>query len=254
VPLSVNLFRQAIYWALLVRRPEAFGIEPERLWSEADRALLEAAAGNDAEYAYFKIVMGSTFVQLAEGTAEAQREGALKLRRAAQHLIKDAESILLRLQWANVNRIVRVGLALLIPIAAIWLLWPAKVDLAKGASFRVSSTQWECHPEKPECGGVKTPIFFHTNNEQNPWFEYDFGKPVSFSSLTIQNRSDCCGDRAVPLVVEVSNDDRSFKEIARREPQFDVWNPSFSTQRARYLRLRVPRESILHLEAIKVHP
>jgi len=238
----------------LVRRPEAYGLDPKQLWAEADRALLEVAAGSDAEYAYFTVVMGSSFVQLAEGTADAHRDGALKLRRAAERLIKDAQSIVLRLQWALVNRIVRVVLAVVIPVTAIWLVWPAKVDLAKGATFRISSSQWECRPEKRECGGAKTSIFFHTYNEQNPWLEYDFGRPVSFSSLTIENRDDCCGDRALPLVVEVSNDGKTFKEVIRRDGAFGTWNPSFSPQLARYLRLRVARESILHLEAVKVHP
>jgi hypothetical protein len=58
----------------------------------------------------------------------------------------------------------------------------------------------------------------------------------------------------VPLIVEVSNDDQNFQEVVRRTEIFWTWRPSFPTQHARYLRLRVPRRSILHLEAVNVHP
>jgi hypothetical protein len=253
-PLAVNLFRQSVYWALLVQRAQSAGSSPEQLWAETDRSLLQSVAGNESEYAYFTTAMRSTFIELAEGTEEAQRAGAVKLRRGAQRLIKDAQRIIWFLAWTKLKRVVRVVLAVLIPTVAIVWLWPAKTDLAKGATFRLSSIGVECHPEKSECGGVKTDILFHTRLEPDPWFEYDFGVPVAFSSLTIKNRSDYGPERAVPLVVEVSNDDKSFKEVARRESSFATWRPSFTTQRARYLRLRIARESMLHLEAIKVHP
>ncbi|HEX2672260.1 MAG TPA: discoidin domain-containing protein [Polyangiaceae bacterium] len=253
-PLAANLFRQAIYWALLAQRAHATPIRPEQLWSETDRSVLQSIAGNDGEYAYFTVAMRSSFIELAEGTEEAQRSGAVRLRRAARRLVDDAQRVLSRLEWAKLKRALRVGLALLIPAIALYLLWPAKVDLAKGATFRVSSVGAECHPEKSECGGVKTDVLFHTQLEKNPWFEYDFGAPTSFSSLTIQNRTDCCPERAVPLAVEVSNDDKTFKEVVRRDSTFVIWKPSFATQRARYLRLRILRDSMLHLEAIKVHP
>lgn len=253
-PLAANLFRQAVYWALLAQGAQTEKVSPEQLWTRTDRSILDSVAGNEGEYAYFTIAMRSTFIELADGTEEAQRAGALRLRVAARRLVVASQRLLWSVEWAKLKRIVRVALAVLIPAAAIFLLWPAKADLAKGATWRVSSVGTECHPEKSDCGGVKTDILFHTNLESNPWFEYDFGAPLAFSSLTVKNRSDFGPERAIPLVVEVSNDDKSFKEVARRDTTFDVWKPSFTTQRARYLRLRVARDSILHLERIAVHP
>jgi hypothetical protein len=104
------------------------------------------------------------------------------------------------------------------------------------------------------CGGVSTEVFFCTNEEENPWFEYDLGAPLQFSSLTIFNRSDSVQERAVPLVVEISNDRKTYKQIASRKEVFDAWRPSFPPQRARYVRLRVTRKSFLHLDRVSVHP
>jgi hypothetical protein len=253
-PLAANLFRQAIYWALLAQRPKGLPISPEQLWAEADRSFLQTVAGNESEYVYLATVMRSSFIELAEGTDEAQRATAVQLRRAANRLVSRAHSVQWRVEWARLKRFARLALVILIPAIAIAWLWPAKTDLAKGTPWRVSSIGIECHPEKSDCGGARTDILFHTKLEPDPWFEYDFGSPVTFSSLTIRNRSDYGPERAVPLVVEVSNDDKSFTEVVRREDSFATWKPSFTPQRARYLRLRVARESILHLEAVKVHP
>ncbi len=253
-PLAANLFRQAVYWALLVERPKAALVSPEQLWAETDRSLLTPAAGNESEYSYLTTAMGSTFIELADGTEEAQRASAIVLRRAATRLVANAQRVLFRLQWAKVKRAARVASLVVVLGLAIVAAWPKKPDLAKGMPWHTSSVGLVCHPEKSECGGVTTNILFHTLVEQNPWFECDFVTSISFSSLTIQNRLDYGQDRAVPLVVEVSDDDKVFREVARRKDPFNTWSPSFPTQRARYLRLRVARESILHLESVKVHP
>lgn len=248
-----NLFRQAVYWALLARRRTTGPISPEQLWAELGRSLPPSLAGDEAEEAFLARAMRSTFVEFAQDSEEAQRASAVRLHRVAKRMVSDVQRVNWRLEWAKLKRLVLVGLALAILSSAVIWLWPPKVDLAKGKPWRVSSIGAECHPEKSECGGAKTNILFHTRQEQDPWFEYDFGAPISFSSLTIRNRSDYGPERAVPLVVEVSNDDKSFTQIARREAQFSTWEPSFKT-RARYLRLRVARESMLHLEAVAVHP
>ena len=60
--------------------------------------------------------------------------------------------------------------------------------------------------------------------------------------------------RAIPLVLEVSDDGKAFREVARRTEEFSAWAPSFPPQTARYFRVRVDRVSTLHLEAVRVHP
>lgn len=128
------------------------------------------------------------------------------------------------------------------------------VDLAEGKPFTLSSKWADCHPDQNECGKYPTRIAFHTLNEPSPWYQIDFGAPTTFSSATIINRQDAAMPLALPLVLEVSDDGKTFREVARRTELFTAWAPTFAPQTARYFRARVDRTSILHLEAVRVHP
>lgn len=255
--LATNLFRQAIYWTLLTLEPTLREHAPAEAWSRASSELRSKLAPEEAARNELESVMRSTFVELGEAPLDGQRARAESLHRVAQRAVAQAQRVPWQLEWSKLKRLTRLGLAfvvLLVPIVVVVALLPGKPDLAKGKPWHVSSIGIECHPEKSDCGGVTTDILFHTKLEKDPWFEYDFGRPMEFSSLTIKNRSDFGPERAVPLVVEVSNDDKHFRQIARREDSFSTWKPSFTPQKARYLRLRVARESMLHLEGVQVHP
>jgi hypothetical protein len=52
-----------------------------------------------------------------------------------------------------------------------------------------------------------------------------------------------------PLIAEVSADRASWA-VARSERDFGSWKPTFPARTARCVRLRVPRRSLLHLQAI----
>ncbi len=257
VPLAANLLRQSSYWALLALEPQREDLSPTAVWATTDPALLAQLSTDAAERVELDQAMRSTFVDFAVGAPELQRARAELLRRVAGRLVGQAQRAPWQLEWAKVKRATRltlVTLVVLVPVVLLLTLVSRKTDLAKGKPWHTSSVGAECHPEKSECGGVTTEILFHTKPENNPWFEYDFGAPIAFSSLDVKNRSDFGPERAVPLVVEVSNDDKHFQEVARRTDSFSTWQPSFPTQHARYLRLRVARESILHLEAVQVYP
>ena len=134
------------------------------------------------------------------------------------------------------------------------LIHSAPVDLAAGKPFTLSSKWADCHPEQNECGKFPTRVLFHTLAESSPWYQVDLGAPTTFSSATIVNRQDMAMPLAVPLVVEVSDDGTTFREVARRNEVFSTWLATFPPQTARYFRLRVDRLSTLHLEAVRVHP
>lgn len=139
-------------------------------------------------------------------------------------------------------------------VGRLGMMSSGPVDLAAGKPFSTSSKWAECHPEKYECGGYPTRILFHTNSEPSPWYQVDFGTPTTFSSATVLNRQDMAMPLAVPLVVEVSDDGKTFREVARRNEVFTSWLATFPPQTARYFRLRVDRLSTLHLESVQVHP
>src|SRR5690606_38479561 len=86
-------------------------------------------------------------------------------------------------------------------------------------------------PESPS-------FFFHTNDEDQPWVELDLGTAQRFSSVKVKNREDCCSERAVPLVVEVSSDGKQWKQLARKNEVFTTWTAEFSPVEGRWVRLR----------------
>src|SRR4029078_11522553 len=106
--------------------------------------------------------------------------------------------------------------------------------------------------EKQRCGKTPTRLFVHTEEEAEPRIEMDLGSAHTVSGVFVKNRDDCCRDRAVPLVVELSTDRKTWRLIARRVDAFSTWTESFSSVRARYVRLRVERKSVLHLEKVEV--
>jgi hypothetical protein len=125
-------------------------------------------------------------------------------------------------------------------------------DLAAGKPWRTSSSAYTCDPAHGVCGGSSTTILFHTNDEAEPWYEVDLLTSQPIGRVEVDNRSDSEQARAVPLILELSNDGKSYRPVAEIKEEFDTWNAVFPRQRARYVRLRVGRTSILHLERVSV--
>jgi hypothetical protein len=122
-----------------------------------------------------------------------------------------------------------------------------RTDLAKGRPRVTSSRSTE------PATATNRALLFWTGEEQNPWVEVDLGKPTAVAAVYVRNRGDCCLDRAIPLIVELSDDHNAWREVVRREREFSEWEGRFSKQTARYVRLRIPRRSVLHLEDFSVY-
>jgi len=148
--------------------------------------------------------------------------------------------------------------ALCVLAATAYLNWPALEawaagpNLVPGKAWTTSSTALICHPEQRNCGGRNLGVFFHTRQEHQPWLRIDLGAEHDVSFIELQNRLDCCRERAVPLVVELSKDGTSFHRVAQQNETFEVWRAKWSSQRARYVRIRCLRETALHLERVEV--
>lgn len=135
-------------------------------------------------------------------------------------------------------------------------------ELAKGKPWRASSSYVECYPEDFACGSGRpstgrTGIFFHTKDDHQPWVEFDLGAPTRFSEVVVHNRRDgnqFVLDRAVPLILEVGDDQQTWRVLAQRGQSFAVWTARFEPTTARFVRLRSPRTTMLHLEAVEVYP
>jgi hypothetical protein len=126
-------------------------------------------------------------------------------------------------------------------------------DLALGRPWKTSSTLLTCDPAHSSCGGQVTEIFFHTRDEDSPWISFDLGSDKTVKRVDVRNRLDCCQDRAVPLVVEVSDDEAHWTQVAWRDAGFTRWTARFRPVHARYVRLRASRHTTLHLEGVAIH-
>lgn len=188
-----------------------------------------------------------------EHVLAAAREAHARALAALEVTVAEEQSILRRRQLAIGTFAVTVCLVAAI-VGRLLMIHLAPTDLAAGKPWTASSKWAECHPEQNECGKFPTRVLFHTHHEQSPWFQIDLGAPTTFSSATVVNRQDMGMPLALPLAVEVSDDGKAFREVARRTDHFSTWLATFPPQTARYFRLRVDRLSTLHLEAVRVHP
>lgn len=125
-------------------------------------------------------------------------------------------------------------------------------DIAVGKKWRTSTGQAAASGTVPK--STSADYFFHTKEEPNPWFEVDLGAPTTVGSVVMENRRDCCFARALPVIVELSNDAKTFREVGKTTEEFRSVRVSFAPTSARYVRLRVPHRSFLHLAEVGIFP
>jgi hypothetical protein len=272
--LACQLYAQAVYWALLARRslragaPDDAVDEPGAgpdlgaLLAETDPLALARAAGSpEAAQALGAEIGGRSFLEYAGMSEAEQVRLAGELAPFAERLCDEVDGTRAEVERLWLRRALRVG-ALVAALAVVaWGIGAAKDrverarDLARGKPWVASSRYPElgCTSPAQECPNSDI-YFFSTNFENGPHIEWDLGKPERVSGLRVDNRHDCCTDRSVPLVVEVSLDHKTYKEVARRTQEFDRWKVKFFPVEARWVRLRVPRPTLLHLTGVRIFP
>jgi hypothetical protein len=80
----------------------------------------------------------------------------------------------------------------------------------------------------------------------------DMNQERSIHEIEIKNRTDCCFERALPLVAEVSSDGKSFSLVGWRDKVFAEWTVRFEPRAARYVRLRADAETMLHFAGVTI--
>jgi hypothetical protein len=263
--VATELYREAVFWALsafAVARGEMAPKSPHELgalFAGMDRALLLRAAPDADTLAEIEAALvGSSFVDFAELDPAAQKEQARRLGDFTEALLAATDAPQVAVDRLRVQRLTRVGALVLLvfvalPLAFLTVDWSEKRrDLALGKSWKTSST-WgpQCTSPAQKC--VDTPgMFFHTNDDDSPWVMIDLGSKKQFSEVRVWNRTDCCPERAVPLVVEVSSDKKQWKELGSRRDVFSTWKVTFSPVKGRFVRVRATRKTYLHLSGIRV--
>ena len=94
-------------------------------------------------------------------------------------------------------------------------------------------------------------MFFHTQSSNNPNVEIDLGDEHVIRGVLVENRADCCQERALPLNVEVWKDG-AWQLIAQRRTAFTTWAYDVEPVRARRIRFLRPSVSFFHLKRISV--
>jgi F5/8 type C domain-containing protein len=247
----LSLYREAAFWALTADHDGPLPSTPaEALQCAGDEVLL-GAGGNEAALANVREALARTFVASADLGQPQRRDEVRVLRAFVQRVTIAMEGPEPAKRRTASRRIALVVAAATLALLAVALLRTER-DLAAHRPWRASSSAKHCDLPNNNCAGEPVDIFFHTNEEESPWVEIDLGKVETFSTVAIRNRLDCCMERAVPLAIEVSTDGSRYAEVARRDQPFGVWDAKFEPVRARYVRARALRRTILHLERITV--
>jgi hypothetical protein len=96
------------------------------------------------------------------------------------------------------------------------------------------------------------PAFFHTTYSNRPWVEIDLGGEHVISGFLIENRKDCCADRALPLNFEVW-DGHGWQLVAQRHSPFSTWSADTPLVRSQKVRVLRPGDNHLHLRRVSVY-
>lgn len=246
-PVIMRLCREAVYWALLALGPESDARPGDlpALWTERrPETLLSGMEPESVE------AVRRSLVDANPDSLDATDDDARKARAFAEALVAVLDAPRLRVRrlrarrWAAITAAALLLVVLGLVIRAL-LIGP---NLIAGRTFQTSS-RWAGCPSDPAC----VPLMFCTDNDPNPWVEFDLDRPRRVHRVEVTNRPDCCADRAIPLVVETSVDHATWTEVARRDTGFTQWTADFARTTARYVRLRVPRPSLLHLQDVEIH-
>jgi hypothetical protein len=263
---ACELYRQAAYWALCALNRASLGVEAPReyaasLWNTLDERLLSGVADSAERREAFRAgLAGASFVHYAELPVAEQTSVCKQLRDLMLALLQRLASERRDYDRVRRQRVLRVGAVLLIALLAVGGVlrrrW-ASGDLAEGTLWRASSMYsggGGCASPSQTCRAAEGGWFFHTEeNDHNPWIEFELDSlPQDISMVEVENRTDCCTDRAVPLVIEVSLDHSNWQQVAERTNPFSTWRAKFPSVKASWVRLRVLRKGPFHLRRVRI--
>jgi hypothetical protein len=128
------------------------------------------------------------------------------------------------------------------------------VNLALNQTVEVSSHyRADLYRDDTLVDGDKTQLGCHTESEHHPWARIDLGGKQTIRRVVVTNRLDGLTERAVPLLIETSLDGRNYEEFARKTEVFKTWTADGAPTKARYVRLMVLADNILHLNEVEVY-
>lgn len=141
-------------------------------------------------------------------------------------------------------------------VEADWLRQAAVLGKA-GPDARV-------RPEEDATGGCDGVINgtwgFHTQIEEDPWWQVDLGTPVRLGRVVLYNRTEIPG-RASRIRILTSLEGKDLEEVYRHDGTVFLGHEDgkplevkLAGPRARFVRLQVPGRTYLHLDEVQVYP
>jgi len=216
----------------------------------APQDVLVAGAGDSTGLAAVKEALVAPLpAPRATATPEEERR-ASRVRSFVDTLLWNADAPRRKVDRLLVLRFCRLALvvvALVLIVLGISRL-TLGTNLAAGKPIKTSSS-WPGCASDPACDGL---LLFHTVDENRPWAEVDLQKVQNIHRVEVKNRPDCCADRVVPLVVEVSTDGQQWTEVGRKNEEFATWSLKFPSRPARYVKLHIDRRSTFHIKDLIV--
>lgn len=109
------------------------------------------------------------------------------------------------------------------------------------------------------CDGVKDGgTGFHTQQEDQPWWQVDLGKSLPLDHALLYNREDCASRNNV-LMLLLSDDAEHWRKVWQNDGTLfhgakdgKPMRVTLSGQSARYVRLQLPGREFLHLDEVEV--
>ena len=185
-----------------------------------------------------------------EGTDGEASLGAL---RALERRVAETASLLAGRRDVHRRRFLRWGVFACVLLALLGLGVRAALHENPWDSYQFkASSAYAGYPRTGTLGEAgERDLLVHTQEQYGPWILIDLGTARPVQAVAIENRRDCCRERGLPLILEVATEGGAFEEVARREREFDVWKPRVARE-TRYLRLRAPGKTTLHLREVRV--
>jgi hypothetical protein len=276
--LAFELYRESLHWILAHQAEVWNGLGESAddktasaaspttfqclrgLRARPSQRVLEVVGGQHGLEVLIKTLETGTFDRFADFPCAEQCARTETLRAVVEALLGElgqAEQFVERLRRERVARLLLVP-ALLAGIGLLrWVgvsFYERTYDLARGKPWRASSHYpGGCTSPAQSCR-ESPDFFFHTEQQDSPWLEIDLGRTQTFSGLYVANRADCCGERALPLVLTVSSNQVTWREVARQQTPFDSWHTQFNPVSARWVRLVAANTTMLHLAQVRILP
>lgn len=258
--LALSLLREAAFWALCAMSAGVERTDLATALRTVPTALVTDAVGGEEIVTRARAALAErTFQDTADLDASLLQDDLASARGFVSGLLAALDPRTRRVPVLLRERYTRlVGAVVLVAALGVVTAWLTHVlgrNLAESAPWRTSSASGELpgtgvgfHPPEGRFN-----IFFNTREEASPWIEFDLGAVRGVSYLSVNNRMDCCQERAAPLVFEVSTDRAHWTEVVRQTERFYYWREWFRSHPARFVRLRVLRATQLHLGSVFVN-